>query len=88
MMREGPVIMMHKLMDHLTTNLMHRGRPGNTFNCTRRQDNNNCKNITLDIDASEVIANKADTQWTYKGNKGYMPMVGHSPNRTNCCHRL
>ena len=41
MMREGPVIMMHKLMDHLTTNLMHRGIPGNTFNCTRRQDNNN-----------------------------------------------
>jgi hypothetical protein len=38
---------------------------------------NNCKNITLDIDASEVIANKADAQWTYKGNKGYMPMVGH-----------
>ena len=25
---------------------------------------NNCKNITLDIDASEVIANKANTQWT------------------------
>jgi hypothetical protein len=38
---------------------------------------NNCKNITLDIDTSEVIANKADAQWTYKGNKGYMPMVGH-----------
>jgi hypothetical protein len=29
---------------------------------------NNCKNITLDIDTSEVIANKADAQWTYKGN--------------------
>jgi hypothetical protein len=26
---------------------------------------NHCKNITLDIDASEVIANKANTQWTY-----------------------
>jgi hypothetical protein len=38
---------------------------------------NNCKNITLDIDASEVIANKSDAQWTYKGNKGYMPMIGH-----------
>lgn len=38
---------------------------------------NNCKNITLDIDASEVIANKADAQWTYKKHKGYMPMVGH-----------
>jgi hypothetical protein len=29
---------------------------------------NHCKNITLDIDASEVIDNKANTQWTYKGN--------------------
>ncbi len=36
-----------------------------------------CKGITLDIDATEVIANKADAQWTYKKNKGYMPMVGH-----------
>ena len=35
------------------------------------------KGITLDIDATEVIANKADAQWTYKKNKGYMPMVGH-----------
>lgn len=38
---------------------------------------NQCKHITLDIDATEVIANKTDTQWTYKNNKGYMPMVGH-----------
>ncbi len=36
------------------------------------------KGITLDIDATEVIANKADAQWTYKKNKGYMPMVGHA----------
>lgn len=35
------------------------------------------KGITLDIDATEIIANKADAQWTYKKNKGYMPMVGH-----------
>jgi len=28
------------------------------------------KGITLDIDATEVIANKADAQWTYKKNKG------------------
>ncbi|SSC09556.1 IS1380-Spn1, transposase [uncultured Gammaproteobacteria bacterium] len=38
---------------------------------------NHCKNITLDIDASEVIANKADAQWTYKKHKGYMPIIGH-----------
>lgn len=36
-----------------------------------------CKGITLDIDATEIIANKAEAKWTYKKNKGYMPMVGH-----------
>ena len=36
-----------------------------------------CKGITLDIDATEIISQKADAQWTYKKNQGYMPMVGH-----------
>ena len=36
-----------------------------------------CKGVTLDIDATEIIANKTSAQWTYKSNKGYMPMVGH-----------
>jgi len=36
-----------------------------------------CKNVTLDIDATEIVANKANAQWTYKKNKGFMPMVGH-----------
>ena len=36
-----------------------------------------CKAVTLDIDATEIIANKADVSWTYKSNKGFMPMVGH-----------
>ena len=36
-----------------------------------------CQAVTLDIDASEVIADKKDTMWTYKGNRGYMPMIGH-----------
>jgi len=36
-----------------------------------------CKGITLDIDATEIIANKKEAKWTYKKNKGYMPMVGH-----------
>ena len=35
------------------------------------------KKVTLDIDATKVVANKADAQWTYNKNKGYMPMVGH-----------
>lgn len=36
-----------------------------------------CKGITLDIDATEIIAAKIDAQWTYHKNQGYMPMVGH-----------
>ncbi len=36
-----------------------------------------CKGVTLDIDATQVAANKADARWTYKGVRGYMPMVGH-----------
>ena len=37
----------------------------------------NCKYLTLDIDATEVIAHKSTALWTYKGNKGYIPMLGH-----------
>ncbi len=33
--------------------------------------------MTLDIDATEIIAHKADAKWTYNKNKGFMPMVGH-----------
>lgn len=36
-----------------------------------------CKKVTLDIDATEVVAHKAEAQWTYNKNKGFMPMVGH-----------
>ena len=36
-----------------------------------------CKRVTLDIDATELIAHKSTASWTYKGNKGYMPMLGH-----------
>ena len=36
-----------------------------------------CKGVTLDIDATEIIANKSEAKWTYKKHKGYMPMVGH-----------
>ena len=32
---------------------------------------------TLDIDATQIIAEKRSTEWTYKGERGYMPMVGH-----------
>jgi len=36
-----------------------------------------CKKVTLDIDATEIVAHKAPAQWTYNKNKGFMPMVGH-----------
>ena len=36
-----------------------------------------CKQVTLDIDASEIVSSKRDTKWTYNKHRGYMPMVGH-----------
>ena len=35
------------------------------------------RNHTLDIDATQIVAEKRDAAWTYKGERGYMPMVGH-----------
>jgi hypothetical protein len=32
---------------------------------------------TLDIDATEIVAEKYEAMKTYKGNFGYMPIVGH-----------
>jgi DDE family transposase len=34
------------------------------------------RKYTLDADATEIVGEKADAQFTYKGNKGYMPMLG------------
>jgi hypothetical protein len=34
------------------------------------------KEYTLDADATEIVGEKADALFTYKGNKGYMPMLG------------
>lgn len=31
---------------------------------------------TLDVDATEIIGDKEEALYTYKGNKGYMPMLG------------
>ena len=36
-----------------------------------------CPEVTLDIDATEIVANKTSADYTCKGNKVYMPMVGH-----------
>ena len=35
------------------------------------------KTHTLDIDAFEIVSNKDTAKFTYKFNKGYMPIVGH-----------
>ena len=35
------------------------------------------QNFTLDLDATQIVAEKSTAQYTYKGEKGYMPMVGH-----------
>jgi hypothetical protein len=32
---------------------------------------------TLDGDASQIVAEKSAAQFTYKGEQGYMPMIGH-----------
>src|SRR5699024_2710756 len=32
---------------------------------------------TLDGDASQIVAEKHDAAFTYKGEQGYMPMIGH-----------
>ena len=40
-----------------------------------RQDDHTC--YTLDIDATQIVAEKREAHYTYKGEKGYMPMVGH-----------
>jgi len=35
------------------------------------------KGYTLDIDATGIVAEKESAKMTYKGFKGYMPIVGH-----------
>ena len=32
---------------------------------------------TLDIDATQIVAEKRDARYTYKGERGFMPLVGH-----------
>jgi len=36
-----------------------------------------CREVTLDIDATAVICDKKHAKRTYLGKRGYMPMVGH-----------
>src|SRR5271170_4068366 len=46
--------------------------------------------FTLDIDATQIVAEKREARYSYKGEKGYMPMVGHIAENSlaNGCHRI
>src|SRR5271168_910708 len=46
--------------------------------------------FTLDIDATQIVAEKREARYSYKGQKGYMPMVGHIAENSlaNGCHRI
>ena len=41
---------------------------------------------TLDIDATEITAEKRECMYTYKNNKGYMPMLGFLFENGICLH--
>ncbi len=41
---------------------------------------------TLDADATEVVGEKEEALFTYKGNKGYMPMLGFLYEPNLCLH--
>jgi Transposase DDE domain group 1 len=43
----------------------------------RSLNRDTCSGYTLDIDATRLVAEKHAAFYTYKGEKGYMPIVGH-----------
>lgn len=38
---------------------------------------NETEDYTLDADATGILGEKEDAKYTYKGDKGYMPMLGY-----------
>jgi hypothetical protein len=44
---------------------------------SRGMKNDGMRGYTLDIDATGIVAEKESAKMTYKGYKGYMPIVGH-----------
>lgn len=42
------------------------------------------KELTLDTDAMEIEAHKREAEYTYNGNKGYMPILGFIPELDWC----
>ena len=53
---------------------LHRVNRGVARRLLRREEG---ETYTLDIDATQIVAEKREARWTYKGERGYMPMVGH-----------
>ena len=47
------------------------------FSALAPDDRNNDIGLTLDIDASGIESGKYSAKYTYKGFKGYMPIIGH-----------
>jgi len=44
------------------------------------------KEFTLDIDATQIVGWKFEAEFTYKGEKGYMPIVGHIAETGSVVH--
>lgn len=44
------------------------------------------KEYTLDADATEIVAEKEEAYYTYKGNKGFMPMLGFLYENNLCLY--
>jgi len=61
---------MKKVNDNFTARILKR---------TQKEE------LTLDIDATEIEADKFDAKYTYKGKKGYMPILGFIPELDLCC---
>lgn len=35
------------------------------------------RDVTIDMDATQIVAEKAQVRMSYQGKKGYLPLVGH-----------
>ena len=49
----------------------------NRFYLHKQLKKEKIKDYTLDIDATAILAEKKEAEMTYKGFRGYMPIVGH-----------
>lgn len=72
-------------MGNDTGGLSGLSRVGNSITA-RIMRRDGLSNYTLDMDASEIIGEKESAKWTYKGNRGYMPMFGFLAENGICIH--